>query len=77
MKKGILKYIVVIAGIILLLLGLLWFIQGIGIIKMCPILCFADCECITGGSLSWTVIGAIAFIVGILIVYRILTNKKI
>jgi len=76
MKKGIKIYVGIIVGIILSILGLLWFIQGIGIIKLCPILCFANCECITEGSLSWTIIGAIVFIVGIIISYKNFKKKN-
>ena len=53
-----------IIGVIVALLGLLWFLQGAGLLRLCPILCFADCECVTGGSLFWAIAGAITFIVG-------------
>lgn len=55
-------------GAIAVLLGLLWFLQGAGIIQMCPVLCFMDCACIKGGSLFWEAAGAIAFIIGIVII---------
>lgn len=58
----------VLAGVIVALLGFLWFLQGAGIIQVCPVLCFMDCECVTGGSLFWEVAGAIAFIIGIVII---------
>ena len=54
-------------GVIVALLGTLWVVQGLGLIEIRPILCFADCEPITGGSLQWTVIGAIALFVGVAI----------
>jgi len=57
-----------VVGVIALFLGLLWFLQGAGILELCPVLCFADCECITGGSQFWEAAGAITFIAGILIV---------
>lgn len=60
---------ILIAGVILALLGALWFLQGVGILKVCPILCFADCECITGGSPLWEAIGAAAFIMGIAVIW--------
>ena len=67
--KKILKYVAItFFGLILVALGLLWFLQGIAILSLCPVLCFADCECITGGSLFWEVTGAITLIIGILIV---------
>ncbi len=68
-RKNILKYVAVtVIGLILVALGLLWFFQGIAVLSLCPVLCFADCECITGGSLFWEVAGAITLIIGIVIV---------
>jgi hypothetical protein len=55
-------------GIIFALLGLLWFLQGTGIVYLPPILCFANCEPITEPSLLWAIVGAIAFILGIFLV---------
>jgi hypothetical protein len=52
-------------GIIFILLGLLWFLQGSDIIRLRPILCVANCEPLTGRSLLWQVVGAIAFLGGI------------
>jgi hypothetical protein len=54
-------------GVLVALLGTLWVVQGLGLIEIRPILCFADCEPITGGSLQWTVIGATALFVGVAI----------
>jgi hypothetical protein len=79
-KKNRLKHIAItIIGLILAFFGLLWFLQGIAILNLCPVLCFADCECITGGSLLWGIAGAITLIIGIAIVYlslKRLLNKK-
>jgi uncharacterized protein YqhQ len=69
-KKNRLKHVAItIIGLILASLGLLWFLQGIAILTLCPVLCFADCECITGGSLLWEIAGAITLIIGIAIIY--------
>ncbi len=59
---------IVIVGVIVTLLGLLWFLQGVGILQLCPVLCFTDCKCITGGSLFWEIVGAIAFVIGIIFI---------
>jgi hypothetical protein len=68
-KKNILKHVAVtFIGLILVALGLLWFLQGIAILSLCPEVCFADCECITGGSSFWAGAGAITLIIGITIV---------
>ena len=55
-------------GVIVALLGLLWFLQGAGILRLCPVLCITDCGCVTSGSQFWEATGAIAFIIGITIV---------
>ena len=51
-------------GVIAVLLGGLWLLQGLGIVQLRPILCFADCEPIQGPSVTWAVVGAIALAVG-------------
>jgi hypothetical protein len=55
-------------GVIATLLGMLWLVQGLGIIQIDPVLCAGDCEPITGGSVEWTVIGAITLLVGSVLV---------
>ncbi len=51
-------------GVIAVLLGGLWLLQGLGIVQMTPILCFADCATIQGPSLTWAAIGAATLAVG-------------
>jgi hypothetical protein len=55
----------VLIGAFVASLGLLWFLQGIAIIEMRPILCVANCEPVMGGSPVWTAAGVVAFIVGV------------
>ena len=55
----------VLIGAFIAALGLLWFLQGMAIIQMRPILCVADCEPIVGGSPSWAAAGVVAFVVGV------------
>jgi hypothetical protein len=57
-------------GIIAVFLGLLWFLQGAGILRLCPILCFMDCECVMGGSVFWEAAGVIVFIIGVASIYK-------
>lgn len=61
--------VLTILGAIVALLGMLWVVQGLGIIQIGPILCVADCEPITGRSAQWTVIGVIALVLGIVLVW--------
>jgi len=59
----------IIFGAIILLLGLLWFLQGSDLVHIKPILCFADCEPVPGKSLQWQIMGAAAFVAGASIIY--------
>ena len=61
--------VLTILGAIVAILGMLWFVQGLGIIQIGPILCIADCEPITGRSVQWTVIGVLALVLGIILVW--------
>jgi len=70
------KIALVIVGIIAALLGLLWFLQGADLVRIKPILCFANCEPITGGSLLWVIIGLITLAVGIGVIYLSLRRSK-
>jgi len=67
--------IAVIFGTILFSLGLLWFLQGLDVVHIKPILCFANCEPITGKSLTWQIVGALVFILGAFLVYTNLKKK--
>jgi hypothetical protein len=58
-----------IVGIVLAMLGLLRFLQGTGVVRMCPLFCFVDCECVEGGSLFWGIAGALTFAIGVVLVW--------
>ena len=53
-----------IIGIIALLLGLLWLVQGLGLVTIPPILCVADCETLTGPDLFWAIAGLVLALAG-------------
>ncbi|RBI63964.1 hypothetical protein DMJ13_05510 [halophilic archaeon] len=60
--------VLTILGATVALLGTLWVVQGLGIVRIAPILCVADCEPIAGRSAQWTVIGVLVSFVGIVII---------
>ena len=62
--------------VVFTLLGLLWFLQGAGIIHLNPIMCVAECEPITGTSPLWAIIGAIVFVGGVLLIRISLRHKQ-
>jgi hypothetical protein len=51
-------------GLIAALLGGLWMLQGLGIVHLRPILCFANCVPVQGPSATWAVIGAVVLVAG-------------
>jgi hypothetical protein len=54
-------------GIVLVLLGALWSLQGADVVHIKPILCIADCEPLVGGSRTWLVVGLVAIAIGVLL----------
>ena len=63
------------SGVVLCLLGALWFLQGADLIRIRPLLCFADCAEISGGSWFWEVVGALAAAVGLLVLWTSFKRK--
>ena len=59
------KWIVLALGGIGVLLGGLWLLQGLGLVHIRPILCFADCAPIQGASMAWASIGAVVLAAGV------------
>ena len=51
-------------GVVAALLGGLWLLQGLGIVQIRPILCFANCDPVQGPSATWAVVGAVVLAVG-------------
>jgi LPXTG-motif cell wall-anchored protein len=58
-----------IGGTTFALLGGLWLLQGLGIVHVKPILCFADCAEIQGQSATWSIVGGVVLSVGIILIF--------
>lgn len=58
------KAVVIVLGVIAVLLGGLWLLQGLGIVTIPPILCVAECEALTGPSPTWAIIGLVVVVLG-------------
>ena len=54
--------VIFVVGLAGALLGGLWLLQGLGVVQLRPVLCFADCEPIQGPSATWAVIGAVLLV---------------
>lgn len=57
---------VLVVGVALALLGLLWFLQGAGVVHVRPILCVSDCKPVEK-SVGWLIAGVVACMAGIAI----------
>jgi hypothetical protein len=51
-------------SVMAVLLGALWLLQGLGVVHLRPLLCFADCAPVQGPSVTWAAIGAVMLTVG-------------
>lgn len=70
------KAVVVTLGVIGLLLGGLWLLQGLGIATIPPILCVAECEALEGPSPAWAAIGLAVAVAGALAIYYALQRRR-
>ena len=72
MNKNLSKsmnWIAGVAGVISVLLGGLWMLQGLGVVHVRPILCFANCEPIQGASRTWAIVGVLVASAGVSAIY--------
>jgi len=60
------RAIALICGVIGVSLGGLWLLQGLGLVHVRPILCFADCVPLQGPSRAWAAAGFVFATLGIL-----------
>ncbi|RJF72941.1 hypothetical protein D3875_16720 [Deinococcus cavernae] len=51
-------------SLVLLLLSLLWFLQGTGLVVIPPVLCIGQCKPLTGPSLAWASTGFVTALLG-------------
>lgn len=62
------KTIAAVIGVLFVLLGGLWLLQGLGLVHLRPILCVANCAPVQGPSSTWAVVGILVLIAGILLI---------
>lgn len=54
-------------GIVSILLGVLWSLQGAELIHLEPIACVANCEPLTGPSTTWLLTGLATVVMGLIV----------
>jgi hypothetical protein len=69
------RWVAATLGLAAVALGGLWLLQGLDIVRIRPILCFADCAVMKGGSLTWTIVGAALAIAGAGVLLRALRRS--
>lgn len=60
------KIVALIVGVAAVLLGGLWLLQGLGVVRLDPVACVAKCEPLEGPSAIWAVIGFVVAAAGVL-----------
>lgn len=63
------RLFILVGGVIVFLLGALWFLQGVGLVTMKPLLCFANCKPVVGPDLTWFMAGIVAMAIGLVAVW--------
>jgi hypothetical protein len=65
-----------IVGVLAALLGGLWLLQGLGLVRIQPILCVADCAPLEGPSTPWAIAGFVLLAAGIFGIVRSLRSGR-
>jgi hypothetical protein len=69
------KIALLVVGVICALLGGLWLLQGLGLVHVRPILCFADCAPVQGPSPTWAIVGFIMVAAGAVAIFYALKPR--
>lgn len=70
------KKIAFLGGFVAALLGGLWLLQGLGLVNIRPILCFANCVPVQGPSTAWAVIGTVVLTAGGALIFWSLKPRR-
>jgi hypothetical protein len=68
-ERNTMKKLALVVGLISLLLGGLWLLQGLGLAHIRSILCFANCARVQGASTAWAVTGALMLTAAAIAIY--------
>jgi hypothetical protein len=63
-------------GLLLTGLGVLWALQGAGLITVKPVACVANCEPLEGFSATWLAVGIAAILLGIPVSWHSIRRLK-
>jgi hypothetical protein len=74
-EPNIMTKLVLVVGVISVLLGGLWLLQGLDLVHVRPILCFADCVPLQGPSPTWAIIGFFVVTAGVIAILYSLKRR--
>ncbi|MHA6730391.1 hypothetical protein [Devosia sp. A369] len=70
------KVLLLIVGVVCVLLGGLWLVQGLGLVAIPPILCVAECETIEGPAPGWALAGLVVAAAGVAAIFYALRKRR-
>lgn len=70
------KTFTLVLGLIASALGVLWFLQGLDVVHVQPLICFSDCAPVRGASPKWALLGAALFAIGVAAVWWTLKRQS-
>jgi hypothetical protein len=63
------RIVAIILGVLGALLGGLWLLQGLGLVRIEPLACVANCETLEGPSATWAAIGGAVLLASLLAIF--------
>lgn len=71
-----LSIVLTLCGGCLVLLGGLWLLQGLGVVRIEPIACVGACQAITGPNTTWQLLGAAAVVSGVAMIVATASGRR-
>lgn len=65
MRRSWARWLLAAVGALVAALGVLWFAQGVGLVRLDPIACVGACEPVTAPSPTWIAVGALTAVGGL------------
>jgi hypothetical protein len=72
----LMRIVILVVGVLAVLLGSLWLLQGVGLVRIDPIFCVADCAPLEGPSVPWAIAGFVLLAGGIFALTRALHGRR-
>lgn len=70
------KVVILLVGVVALMLGGLWLLQGLGLVHLAPILCVGECAPVEGPSPTWAVVGGLVAALGLMAISYAVKRRR-